>query len=103
MGIPVNRNMCIDHINGDGLDNRRSNLRFVTATQNQANSLKRKIGKSKYKGVSFKKDKKKWVAYICPGGKYIHLGYFTEEKEAARAYNKAARKEYGEYCNLNDV
>lgn len=91
----------VDHVNGNGLDNRRSNLRLVTNQQNQANSTKRAAASSKHKGVSWSKTKKKWRAYICPNKKYIHLGYFTSEEDAASAYDRAAEQIFGEYARTN--
>ena len=95
----------VDHINGDGLDNRRCNLRIVSTTENI--SRKRKTSAttySIYKGVSHSKSKKNpWCAYICPRGKYIHLGLFKTEEDAAIAYNDAAIKYFGEFARLNDI
>lgn len=95
-----------DHINGDRLDNRRENLRIVTKNQNQRNTKPRK-GTSEYKGVSYYKSKRHktgyWVARIQVDGKVKRLGYFKTEKEAAIAYNKAAKAHYGEYARLNEV
>ena len=92
--------MQVDHINGDKLDNRRNNLRIVTNQQNQYNSKSRK-GISKYKGVSWHKTAGKWRAYIGVDGKFKHLGLFTDEKEAALAYDRAARELFGEYAKTN--
>lgn len=95
-----------DHINGNRLDNRRSNLRVVTKSQNQRNAIARK-GTSKYKGVSFHKTKRHktgyWIARIQVDGKVNRLGYFKSEVDAAKAYNEAAIKHYGIYAKLNEV
>lgn len=94
----------IDHKNGNGLDNRKTNLRICTQAQNIANQ---KIGTrniSGYKGVSyFKAGKrlKRWVAKIVVNYRQKHLGYFDNKKEAALAYNEAAKKYFGEYARLN--
>ena len=90
----------IDHRNGDGLDNRRENLRVATRSQNTANSRKQKGTSSKYKGVCVTKDGyiKGYVSYLS---KHIHLGYFKTEEEAARAYDEAARKYWGEFAGVN--
>lgn len=93
--------LCVDHVNGNGLDNRRSNLRLATNQQNQANSQKKTPATSRFKGVSWSKTKQKWRAYICPARKYIHLGYFTSEEEAARAYDTAASKIFGDFARPN--
>lgn len=89
-----------DHINGNGLDNRRSNLREVTVHQNTMNR-RGKAGVSKFKGVYWKKETSKWCARIGINYKRIHLGYFQSEIEAAKAYNTAAKKYFGEYAYLN--
>lgn len=92
--------MC-DHINGDRLDNRRSNLRLVTYSENAMNKCKpRKKTHSKYKGICFNKYSG-WKATIRPNGKYIHLGYYQDEKKAAEVYDKAAKKYFGSYARLN--
>ena len=95
--------MDIDHINHNGLDNRRCNLRLATHAQNIANQTARAGTSSQYKGVHRVKRtcqlRKPWRAY-CGRTK---LGYFTTEREAARAYNRAAKRRYGEFALLNDV
>lgn len=101
------KGMYTDHINHDGLDNRRCNLRVCTNGQNLANRTPR--GTSKYLGVYFhtfnkgKKGKKYiyCVSNIRVNGKTIALGYFKSEKEAALAYDEAAKKYHGEFANLN--
>jgi len=85
----------IDHINGNGLDNRRANLRLATVAQNAWNSKKRNP-RSGYKGVWFAADKGLWRAAIVCHGRRIHLGYFTDKIDAARAYDDAAKKYYKE-------
>jgi len=91
-----------DHINGDGLDNRKANLRSVTHMQNCWNLRKSsRVGYSKYKGITFHKREQKWGAKICVDGQHISLGRFKEEIEAAKAYDKAAKKYFGQYANLN--
>lgn len=91
-----------DHKNHDGLDNRRNNLRPASRSQNEHNS-EIQWGSSKFKGVCWKKDHNKWQAYIRFEGCLKHLGYFTDEIEAAKAYNEAAKKYFGEFACLNSI
>jgi len=91
----------IDHINNNSLDNRKNNLRVVTHKQNIWNTSVRK-GRQ-YKGVDFRKWNKKYRAAIQVNGKPKHLGYFDNAKDAARAYNKMAKKYFGEYAVLNKI
>ena len=93
----------MDHINGNGLDNRKENLRFCTAKQNCWNSGSRKGTSSKYKGVSKRKGTRKWESYININGKRKHLGFFHTEKEAAKRYNQQAVLVYGQFARLNQV
>ncbi|MHC4207804.1 MAG: HNH endonuclease, partial [Planctomycetota bacterium] len=90
----------VDHINGNGLDNRRANLRLATVAQNAWNSKKRNP-RSGYKGVWFAADKGLWRAAIVCHGRRIHIGYFTDKIAAARAYDAAARKYYKEFARPN--
>ena len=94
--------LFVDHINHNGLDNRRKNLRIVTPQQNSWNTrLGRYQGASKYKGVCWDKDKQLWRASIYIDNKLKHLGRFEDEKEAAAAYDRAAKEHRGEYAFLN--
>lgn len=90
----------VDHIDGNTLDNRRTNLRI---TDNKGNQGNRKIsgGTSRYRGVSWNKQHGKWGARICRNRKVHWLGSFTEESEAARAYDIAAVEHFGEFARLN--
>ena len=89
-----------DHINHNGLDNRRCNIRIATKMQN---NLNRKPRKDKYKGVSRGGEprKKKWQARIVVNKKSISLGYYATPKEAAKAYDKAALEYFGEFACIN--
>ena len=97
MNAPVGKQ--VDHINHNGLDNRKINLRLCTATQNKANRLKPLGGKSKYKGVSLTRCG--WDAKIECKGKRYYLGSFKDEVDAAKAYDKAACELFGEFACLN--
>jgi hypothetical protein len=90
----------VDHINGDGLDNRRSNLRHATPSQNGANSGPRR-GTSRFKGVGFDRARGKWKAAIKINRVHNNLGRFDNEEDAARAYDAAAVVAWGEYAYLN--
>ena len=76
-----------DHIDRNGLNNQRNNLREATKSQQRANQNLRSNNTSGYKGVCWHKKAKKWVAQIRVNKKYIYLGLFTNIKDAARAYN----------------
>ncbi len=90
----------IDHVNGCGLDNRRANLRLATVAQNAWNAGGRS-GRSGYKGVWLAKDKGLWRASIVCCGCRKHLGYFRDKRDAAKAYDLAARQYHGEFAMLN--
>lgn len=92
-----------DHIDGNGLNNTRANLRLATTSQNGCNRGAQANNKSGYKGVAWHKQRKKWRANIRVGGKQVHLGYFATPEEAALVYNKAAREYFGEFARLNEV
>ena len=79
-----------DHVNGNGLDNRRENLRHVTARQNSQNRHLKKS--SSYPGVCYHIRDQKWVAHIRVGGSLRHLGYFSIERDAFLAYLGAIRE-----------
>lgn len=92
----------IDHKDGDGLNNRRSNLRSCTQSQNLGNQGKHR-GKSRYKGVSWHKANRKWQAQIGGRAHHKHLGYFEDEGVAASAYNSEAQKRFGDFAHLNII
>lgn len=91
----------VDHINGDSLDNRLGNLRIATRRQNAKNTGPRPNSSSQYKGVSWKAQMGKWVAQITNNYKKIHIGYFSNEEDAARAHDTVAKELHGEFARLN--
>lgn len=92
----------IDHKNGDGLDNRRANLRPATPAQNAANKRLSSKNSTGYKGVHLYRRTGRYRAYIGRGNqKTLHLGYFDTAEEAARAYDAAALEHFGEFARLN--
>lgn len=92
LGLPHGRTPVVDHINGDGLDNRRSNLRVCDQVINGLNRHKKKDGAtSQYIGVSFKKETNSWVAKIRIRGCQYSLGYFSTEYEAYVARDRAVQ------------
>ena len=93
--------LVVDHIDRNRLNNQISNLRYVSYSQNCMNSNKQLNTSSKYKGVCFHKQNKKWKAQIQLNNKKIHIGYYDGEIDAARAYNTKAVELFGEYACLN--
>lgn len=100
MGEPVG--FLVDHINGNKLDNRKSNLRICTVHQNQMNQHVRARGTSHYKGVRLRQSGR-WAAYIKAWNKTYWLGTYDTEIEAAMAYNEKARELHGEFANINAI
>ncbi|MBW1855173.1 MAG: HNH endonuclease [Deltaproteobacteria bacterium] len=92
--------LFVDHIDHNGLNNCRSNLRLCTPAQNRCNLISKK-GNSKYKGVHWKSSRKKWAAAIQLNRKIYHIGHFTDEIAAARAYDERAKQLHGEFACLN--
>jgi hypothetical protein len=99
MGEP--EGLQVDHEDGNGLNNQRSNLRIASPTQNQGNARRRKDNTSGYKGVSWYRRTNKWKAHIRVDKKLRHLGYFIDLTDAARAYDAAALEHFGEFAHLN--
>lgn len=105
MGFPA---LSVDHKNGDTLDNRRRNLREATQSQ-QGQNARHHNGKQ-YKGVTRcglihgrYEPRKPWRSRIRVNGKLLGLGWFAKPEDAARAYNKAAKKYFGKFASLNDI
>lgn len=92
----------LDRTNNDG-DYEPANVRWVTPHQNLMNRGSHKDSTSKYKGVFWNKSASKWVAQVTKDGKRHHLGYFTDETEAALAYNEKAKELFGGYACLNII
>ncbi|MHC4666706.1 MAG: HNH endonuclease [Planctomycetota bacterium] len=100
--IHIPDGMECDHINGNSLDNRKANLRPATHLQNSWNRRKqRQTSGSIYKGLVWDKRLNKWQVRIWVNRKRIYIGSFEDQIEAAKAYDKAAIKYYGEFANLN--
>lgn len=92
----------VDHINHNGLDNRRANLRLATPTQNHANQrTQRKIKSSRFKGVCWNARDRKWQVNIKKNNKQLHVGNFDSEIDAAKAYDEKAKQMFEEFCCLN--
>lgn len=90
-----------DHKNRNGCDNRKNNIRTVTITINNHNSRLQRNNSSGYRGVSWKKDKQKWKAYLMVNNKQVHLGYFTDIKSAALAYDNKVIEIRDMYASTN--
>lgn len=91
----------VDHVNHDGLDNQRHNLRRATRSQNGGNKRRRRTASSQYKGVSWAADRKLWGAQIVRDGTLRLLGWHKDEADAARAYDAAARELFGPFACVN--
>lgn len=91
----------VDHRNGNGLDNRRANLREATHYGNTQNARRKSSNTSGYIGVYWRKDSHVWAAAISANGQRHHLGCFTDAEEAALARDAAARELHGEFARLN--
>lgn len=101
--LPCPEGYFVDHINRDKLDNRKSNLRIATRSENNANRRSFKNSTSQYKGVHWNKKSSLWEAAIRKEGKQVSLGMYESELAAASAYNDYARKLWGDFAVLNDI
>lgn len=97
------KGFVIDHLDGNGLNNQRNNLRICTVSQNSMNRNKTVKNKSGFKGVIWWERNSTWKAEIRHNKKKIYLGYYKNIIDAARAYNEAALKYHGEFANLNNI
>lgn len=93
----------IDHVDGNGLNNSRTNLRHATHKENMRNRKLQTNNTSGFKGVYWKPIKQKWEAAIRISNQYKYLGAFISKVEAARAYNRAAIEHYGIFAKLNEI
>lgn len=95
------KGQMIDHKDGNKLNNQKSNLRYCTGSENQANRTSQKNNTSGFTGVF--KSGKRWIAQIGIKNRQRYLGIFTDKESAAKAYNQAAKKNYGEFARLNII
>lgn len=102
LGLNI-KNLYVDHINRNTLDNRIENLRICSNQENSFNRRKHIDGKSKYKGVSFHKKTQKWQVSITKNNKSYYIGLFKSQEEAAKAYNIKALELFGDFANLNTI
>ncbi|MCK4958549.1 MAG: HNH endonuclease, partial [Planctomycetes bacterium] len=93
--------LVVDHIDHNGINNCKSNLRVCTAAENNRNTRGRSDSKSRYKGVNWGNRDRKYSARICCNGKRITVGHFDDEVKAAKAYDKKAKELFGEFAYLN--
>lgn len=93
--------LFVDHIDGDGLNNQKSNLRICTHRCNTANQRKSKNKSSIFKGVTWHKATKKWASQIKKDYHLFHLGLFNNEVEAAKAYDEKAKELFGDFAKTN--
>jgi hypothetical protein len=91
----------VDHRDGDGLNNRRSNLRLCTPSQNQQNRRRDARNTSGYRGVTYHKQVGKWQAQLMHEGRMHYLGVFCDPRDAALAYDAMAIERFGDFANLN--
>ena len=99
---PMNK-PCIDHANRLKSDNTINNLRWCTRSENQANRGKQRNTSSQFIGVCWDKRRKQWKAAVKFNGRTINLGRFSDERDAARAYDAKALELFGEFANINGI
>ena len=103
MHVLIAGHKSVDHANRNGLDNRRTNLRAATLSQNNANRAPFRSNTSGYKGVYWGRSERKWIASIKVNNRKKRLGGFDDPVEAARVYNRAALEAWGEFAWLNPL
>jgi len=101
LGLDFGNKLQGDHINHDGLHNYRANLRVCSSSQNHMNERPRNGGTSQYKGVYWNARNKKWCAHIKFNRKMFHIGSFLIEDDAAKAYDRRAKKLFGDFAIPN--
>lgn len=101
LGLVKHDGIRVDHHDGNGLHNCRANLRLCNQQENLRNQRARLNSSSVYKGVRWRKDSNKWQALITDSGRQICLGCYIEEFTAAKVYDRAARRLFGEFANPN--
>ena len=97
----TNPKEIVDHVDGNGLNNIKKNIRICNTFENARNSRSRENKSSIYKGVHFNKKSNKWRAMICINNKSMHLGMFDNEEDAGKKYDEVAKINYGEFAKLN--
>lgn len=95
--LSAEKGMLVDHINGNTLDNRISNLRICSQKENIRNSKMKSSNTSGFRGVFWSKQKNKWMAKITVNYKPIHLGFYADINDAVLAYENGAKKYFGEF------
>jgi hypothetical protein len=101
--LGASRGIHVDHVDGNGLNNQRCNLRACTSQQNCRNAAKHKSGTSFYKGVVYNRRSGFFIARIWFEKKSLNLGNYRDENSAAEAYNAAASRLFGEFARLNEI
>ena len=102
LGRELKSHEQVDHIDGNGLNNRRENLRLASNTENVRNQRLSRANKSGYKGVFWSKKLQKWQAAITADGKNLHLGFFDDPAVAHEFYRAAALAWHGDFANFGD-
>lgn len=95
--------LVVDHINHNGLDNRRKNIRACSSSENIINSKIKKSNTSGFRGVCWDTHNKRWRAEITAKNKQIYIGIFKDKESAAKAYNSFAIKLHGKYAKINKI
>ena len=101
--LQASENIEVDHIDRNGLNNQRDNLRLCSRSENMRNQKLRTDNTSGYKGVSWNEKIRKWEGYICKNNRKINLGYFETKEEAALVYNQASIMVHGTFSSLNRI